>query len=110
MRIMSWNYSGLGNAKAVSILCELIRAHKPDVIFMFETLVSFSRIEEYRARLGFDVCYVMDCVGQSGGVCAFWRNLDLCTLLYFSTNHIDLEVRDVLHGNWRLTGFYGCPE
>ena len=45
MKILNWNYQGLGNSQAVLALCELVRTHKPDVIFLLETLAHVSKLE-----------------------------------------------------------------
>ncbi|CAN1761392.1 Transposon TX1 uncharacterized 149 kDa protein [Linum perenne] len=67
MIIMAWNCRGLGQPRAVGVLSELIRAQRPDVVFLSETLISNGKLEEVRVAVRFE-------------------------------------------GNWRLTGFYGCPE
>lgn len=39
MIVLSWNCRGLGNLSAIPSLKDLTRSHKPDVIFLCETLV-----------------------------------------------------------------------
>lgn len=95
MKIFSWNCRGLGNASAVRALCELIKTHKPDVVFLFETLVCARRIEEIRIRIGFAACFAVDCVGRSGGIGAFWREPNSCCLQTYSSNHIDFCIEDL---------------
>lgn len=62
---MGWNCSGLGNLAAVQVLSELIKAHKLDIVMLFETLVSSKRIEELRIRVGFDSCFTVDSRGRN---------------------------------------------
>lgn len=71
MKIMIWNCRGLGNPRAIPILIELLRAHRPDVVFLFETLVCSARIEVIKARIGFESFFYVNCNGHNGGVCAF---------------------------------------
>lgn len=54
MSIMSWNYRDLGNLRAVLVLKDPIRTHKSIDIFLFETLVNISNIEEIRVKIGYD--------------------------------------------------------
>lgn len=110
MIVLSWNCRGLGQPLAIPTLCELVRVHRPRVIFLFETLAHKNRVEEVRLRLDFQGCFAIDCMGRSGGICALWKEAPSCDLLGYSNNHIDLRVHDTVVGDWRLTGFYGYPE
>lgn len=56
MSIISWNCRDLSNLRVVHILKDLIRTHKVDVVFLYETLVHANKIEEVRRRIGFDYC------------------------------------------------------
>lgn len=51
MIILSYNCRGLGNLWVVPILHELIRTHKPDIIFLFETLVHAQRLVEIYVQI-----------------------------------------------------------
>lgn len=48
MIILSWNCMGLGHPCAVSLLRDLVRSYKSDVIFLFETLSHAIKIENVR--------------------------------------------------------------
>lgn len=109
MITLSWNCRGLGQPTTVPALCELVRARRPDVIFLFETLSFGVRLESLRVKLNFHSCFSVDCVGRSGGIAVLWNNNISCSVLSYSQNHIDLLINDLL-GNWRLTGCYGFPE
>lgn len=110
MNILAWNCRGLGNPRAVPVLRELIRASRPDVIFLFKTLVAQSRIDVIKVSLGFDNCIAVDCNGRSGGMCVLWNINFQVSLLSYSQNLIDLDIIDCIKGTWRVTGFYGFPE
>lgn len=109
MNILSWNCRGLGHPLAISTIRELVRVHKPSVIFLFETLASKNKVEEIRSRINFKCCFVVDCVGRSGGLCVLWKEATCFSILNFSNNHIDILI-NCSRGEWRLTGFYGFPE
>lgn len=109
MLILSWNCRGIGQAATVPALCELVKARRPDIIFLCETLAKSARLELVRLKLNFPNCFSVDCNGRSGGLSVFWSNKIFCTLLSYSLNHIDMEVVST-EGRWRLTGYYGYPE
>lgn len=71
MSIISRNCQDFGQIRAVLILRELVRVHKIEVPFLFETLVSANKIEEIKWMLGFDYYFVVDRIGRSGGLCVF---------------------------------------
>ena len=53
MICLSWNCRGLGQARAVQALIELVKNHRPMVIFLFKTLVNSNKIESFRVKMGF---------------------------------------------------------
>ena len=67
MKILSWNYWGLGNSRAVLALCKLARIHKPGVIFLSETLEHVNQLEKLKWNLGYECCFAVDKEGCSGG-------------------------------------------
>ncbi|KAL8523860.1 hypothetical protein ACS0TY_013717 [Phlomoides rotata] len=93
----------------VSALCELAKARRPDVIFLFETLFVASRVEEIRVKLNFESCFNVNCVGRSGGICVFWRVSSICNVVSFSNNHIGLMINNT-GSEWRVTGYNGFPQ
>ncbi|XP_073024385.1 uncharacterized protein [Primulina eburnea] len=110
MIVLSWNCRGLGHPRAVPILCELIKAHKADVVFLSETLVHAVKIEEIRVKMRFAGAFSVDRFGRSGGLAVLWKQTVACTITGYSRNHIDIEVDSNNIPRWRLTGFYGFPE
>ncbi|GAU39328.1 hypothetical protein TSUD_60790 [Trifolium subterraneum] len=67
MIILSWNCRGLGGPSAIPNLKKLARGHKPDILFLSETLSHNRHIESIRVLLGFDSCLAIDLEGRSGG-------------------------------------------
>ena len=110
MICLSWNCRGLGQARVVHALSELVKTHRPTVIFLFETLVNSNKIESLRVKLGFPNALAVDRSGRGGGAVVLWNDLEKCRVTSFSTHHIDLEIDDEVRGKWRLTGFYGMLE
>ncbi|KAL8534133.1 hypothetical protein ACS0TY_010225 [Phlomoides rotata] len=109
MIVLSWNCRGIGHPATVPALCELVRARRPDIVFLFETIVVAARLEVVRIKLKFDYCFAVDCIGYSGGLCVFWNKKASCQVVNYSQNHIDLHIVDDRF-TWRLTRFYGIPQ
>jgi hypothetical protein len=110
MSFVSWNCRGLGNLSAVPKLKFLVRYYNPDAIFLSETLVHINKIEEFRYMLGYDYCFAPDRVGRGGGIALFWRKTINCTIVNYSSNHINAKIEENNNNSWLLTGFYGYPE
>ncbi|GAU28731.1 hypothetical protein TSUD_372380 [Trifolium subterraneum] len=110
MIILSWNCRGLGGPSAIPNLKKLARGHKPDVLFLSETLSHNRHIESIRVLLGFDSCLAIDVEGRSGGLAVFWKDSSKCRVLNYTRNFINMLVEDEQWGEWRLTCYYGYPE
>ncbi|CAN0920895.1 hypothetical protein LINGRAHAP2_LOCUS32319 [Linum grandiflorum] len=110
MIVLIWNCQGLGNPCAASVLGELVKTHRPNVVFLSETQVDNSRMEEIRILLKFEECFLVPARGHSGGLSLLWREKDAVHITQFHTHFIDAHVRGVVNDSFRLTGFYGCPE
>ncbi|GAU51576.1 hypothetical protein TSUD_414250 [Trifolium subterraneum] len=110
MIILSWNCRGLGGPSVIPNLKKLARGHKPDVLFLSETLSHNRHIESIRVLLGFDSCLAIDAEGRSGGLAVFWKDSSKCRVLNYTRNFINMLVEDEQWGEWRLTCYYGYPE
>ena len=110
MILLSWNCRGMGNLCAVRILGDLIKSHKPSLLFLSETLVTGESIAELCSKFGFSDYFAVDRVGQGGGLAVFWRNNFSCKIVNSSSNHIDVHVMERNLPAWRLTCFYGFSE
>ncbi|KAL8504993.1 hypothetical protein ACS0TY_016260 [Phlomoides rotata] len=76
MIVLSWNCRGLGQPATDPTMCELVRARRPSIVLLFETL-----------------SYV-DCVGRSGGLTVLWNNTADCYIVSYFINHINLHTND----------------
>lgn len=81
----------MGHPRAVPILCELVKTHRPTIIFLFET-VYMHKIDEVRVKLCFEGVFSVDREGWSGGIGVLLRNKLDCSMISFSKNHIDMVV------------------
>lgn len=110
MNAISWNCRGVGNARAVRSLKDLVKSCKPNILFLLETLSERDRIKKLCTKLGFDNFWSVDCVGRGGGLALFWDKSVQCTVFDSDSNHIDVHVLKNNIPTWRLTGFYGFPD
>ncbi|XP_057803472.1 uncharacterized protein LOC131018756 [Salvia miltiorrhiza] len=100
MNIISWNCRGLGQPLAIPILSELVRVHRPQFLFLCETLSLRHRMEEIRSRLNFEGCFTIDCVGRSGGLYMIWKTSASCIYLILGDKRGRVD-----HSSWLLNGF-----
>src|SRR3954469_3133547 len=100
MKILSWNCRGLSNPRAISNLRQLAQKHRPDVLFLSETLSKKHKLESIRVMLKFDSCLSVDVVGRSGGLAVLWRDSANCRIVNFSRNYVNMLVEDEMKGVW----------
>ncbi|XP_019149860.1 PREDICTED: uncharacterized protein LOC109146662 [Ipomoea nil] len=72
-------------------------------------MVERMHVERLRIKLSFEGLFYVDNPGLSGGLALLWRKNNNASLLSFSKNHIDVEIR-VSGKMWRMTCFYGFPQ
>ncbi|CAN0858800.1 hypothetical protein LINGRAHAP2_LOCUS7468 [Linum grandiflorum] len=73
MIVLSWKCRGLFQSRVVHALEDLVKVHRPDVVFLIETLVDKQKLEEIRVKLKFEGCFSEDVIGRSGGLGFLWR-------------------------------------
>lgn len=110
MNAIAWNCRGLGNARAVRSLRDLVKSRKPNILFLIETLSKEDRIKHLCSSLGFEIFFPVDSCGRSGGLALLWDRSVQCDVFGHDSNHIDAQVTNNNNTVWRLTGFYGFSE
>lgn len=110
MILLGWNCRGLGQSRTVRILNEMLTSHKPDILFLSETLVEGNKVEVLASKIGFVNFHSVDRQGRGGGLAVFWKNNVRCSIMDSSQNHIDIIIEERHNVSWRLTCFYGFPE
>lgn len=73
MKILSWNFHGLGIPQGIRALRDVIKKEVPDTLFLQETKLRARAIESCKYRFGFVNCISIECVGRSGGVALLWK-------------------------------------
>ncbi|XP_021713566.1 uncharacterized protein LOC110681747 [Chenopodium quinoa] len=110
MKILSWNVYGIGNPWTERTLRDVCWRERPNKVFLMETKVDSSVTERIKRRCGFENGICLSSVGRSGGMCFWWRELNV-EMLSYSIHHFSANIRD---GDgtplWRAMGIYGWPE
>lgn len=110
MNCISWNCRRLGNPRTVRALGDLLREHKPNLLFLIETISFANKIEKIRVKFGFDHCFSVDRVGHGGGLDVLWKRSAQCQVAGYSNHHIDMLFLENNIVAWRLSCYYGYPE
>ncbi len=84
MKILLWNYRGVGNPNFQRNFAALMRYHHPAIVVLVETRISGQRAATFNTALGFDRVIRSDAVGFSGGIWLLWDSaqvhLDVLTI------------------------------
>jgi len=67
MKIICWNTQGAKKPQILQEVNFLIRTHKPDLIFLLETLVNETNIFRILPKMGFESYDFVSAVNHSGG-------------------------------------------
>ena len=67
-KLMSWNVRGALSRGGQLFSKELIRIHKPDIIFIVETRCQFMKVKLFWEGLNYFPCYIEEVVGFRGGI------------------------------------------
>lgn len=92
MNALVWNVRGLGNPRAFHEFRRLLAAVAPRLVFLCETRLGSRKCDRWRTILGFKGLFVVDSVGQKGGLILMWDNTVDVTILSYSSGHIDCVV------------------
>ena len=55
MKILSWNVQGMKKSQALQEILYLKRAHKPQIMFLLETLVNSTHISSLLPKIGLNI-------------------------------------------------------
>ena len=109
MNYIRWNCHGLGQARAVLELTEMVKKQSPTIIFLMETRSKESFLKNLRSKLELDNVHIVPRLNIGGGLALYWKKgIDL-HVLDSSPSHIDAVINPGVDDTWRFTGFYGNP-
>ncbi|XP_050211620.1 uncharacterized protein LOC126661796 [Mercurialis annua] len=111
MKHLFWNCRGMGNPRTVSYLRRMHLCYSLDLVFLSETKLDKTRIDNMFRSVGFENSIIVNSRGRSGGVALGWSDSIKMELRSCSDNYIDVNVRWFTGDKtWRVTGFYGFPK
>jgi exonuclease III len=108
MKLIAWNYHGLGNPAAVRSLLDLQKQEDSNILFLSEMKLESMQVEVFRWKLGLTNMVCIPSEGRSGGIALFWRTRVDVSLKSMSKYFIDVEVGGGAN-RWRFMGIYGDP-
>jgi len=89
----------------------MVRAKRPNLVFLMETKTMHMEVEGIRRKLGFDPAFNVDCKGRSGGLILLWNTTITVEIQNYSRRHINAVIPSGIDDNpWKFTGFYGHPK
>jgi hypothetical protein len=89
----------------------MVRAKRPNLVFLMETKTMHREVEGICRKLGFDWAFNVDCKGISGGLILLWNTTITVEIQNYSRRHINAVIQSGIDDNpWKFIGFYGHPE
>ena len=110
MKIVVWNYRGLGTPQAIPELPLLVRQHSLDVMFLCERKLTRHEMERVKEKVWLSCGMAVDSIDRRGGLALLWKDDTQVTLSSYNDRMIDVKMneRDD-RPSWWFTGFYGHP-
>ena len=107
MRLLSWNYQGLGNPWTGRSLSKIVREKAPRVCFLMETRLDKEGFEKLYDNLPFPNRIIAKNPDSGGGIALIWKSEVSLDVINFTANHVLSKVVEEDGFEWFLTGFYG---
>lgn len=105
-----WNCRGLSRATAIRSLRELIRSHRPDVVFLSEIKCSHSPfVTNLGKSLGFTFSHCVPAAGRASGLLLLWKaqiDLNIVVDSQFLINCLIGPCGNSLGDPWQMTFIY----
>lgn len=105
-----WNIRGASNDTAKRHIKDLIRKHRPTIIFIMETHIPFDKVKNFWQRVGNLHIHVVEAQGHSGGIWVLIQighNLNI-NVWEYSNHSISLDIK-VGSQNWICIAVYASP-
>ena len=73
MRLLAWNYRGIGKAPTVKALKALARDNSPNLVFLAETKSNVQKINKIRVSLNYVDSFCVESSRKAVGLALFWK-------------------------------------
>ncbi|PPR89969.1 hypothetical protein GOBAR_AA30717 [Gossypium barbadense] len=110
MKILCWNFRGIGNPVTVRELKQMVVANDPDIIFLSETKINVSKFSSVHSKCKMEGCLAVNANGKSGGLVMMWKESNKVEVQTYSSNYIDSIIKLENDNPIRFTEFYGNVE
>lgn len=110
MSCLCWNVWEMRNPSTFRALKALLQANSPNLVFLSETRLAINKVDDIRKKLKFSGVFVVDRIGQGGGLMLLWDDSMSVSILSSSSGHIDVVIESDCFSEWRFTGFYENPD
>jgi len=96
MKIMAWNVQRAKKHQICDEIRVINQAHKPDLLFLIETMVSDQTTRKLIAKLGFEHFDFVSPQNHSGGIWVLWNNASVHANVLLKENRaIHMLVMDL---------------
>lgn len=110
MNFACWNCRGSAGKGFVSLIKDLCEEYNLSMLFLLETHSSGDRATNLVKRTGFQCSFVVDYIGQAGGIWCLWDPaVWSAQVLNCSAQHVHLQVSWKQGQHWLLTVIYASP-
>lgn len=109
MNFMSWNCRGICSKGFTSLVKDIRKNYECSLIFLSETHSSGDMAQKKIKKMGFAGTFVVDSVGQGGGIWCLWDGNWKVEVLGASTQFVHLRVKWKRQSSWLLTVVYARP-
>ena len=92
MNGISWNVRGLGSNPTFREAQKLLQMHRSKLVFLCETKLTPSQMQEKSQKLNFENCFQVDRIGKRGGLALMWDSNLRVDVKSWSRHHIDVVV------------------
>jgi len=96
MKVMAWNVQGAKKHQIRDEIRVINQTHRPDLLFLIETMVSEQTTRKLIAKLGFEHFDFVSPHNHSGGIWVLWNNVNIhANVLLKEDRAIHMLVLDV---------------
>ncbi|KAL7254943.1 hypothetical protein ACSBR1_009157 [Camellia fascicularis] len=110
LKILIWNCRGAGNNTFRRNMCELLQTHKPGILVLLETKVTYSSTGNFFSNMGLLAATIVDPVGCSGGIWLIWDTDQVnVRASVVSNQYIQATIHKEDYEEWVFNAVYASP-
>ncbi|KAL4643853.1 hypothetical protein ACB092_02G121600 [Castanea dentata] len=115
MRLLSWNYQGLGNPWTGRSLRKIVREQAPNMCFLMETRLDKGGFEKLYGELPYQNKIIVKKPDSGGGLALLWKDDIRMDLINFTNNHqkhkyweLLNHLKSFMEGPWLCIGDFNA--